>query len=460
MSQGSGHYHRLSRALERALPGLIIASAIFTLAALMLIPRLSGGVLHLSLLIFSTALAFLGFFHLARKWSVFAALEARETSLFAVGATVLFVAPLRGAGGIQAPGDLGSVHMMVWLGVGTFFVGLASALMARKAGFFGPWLIGITLLAAVVWHNGFTASVTYSFRDITYITMSLSFILIGAGLHVYSLHLRRQVAAAMVHRASGDPGRALRIYDAALRINAGDEVLWNNRGNVLADMKRYGEALDSYRRALDINPFYDVARANMKQVRSWSGGQKSKTPETWEEGAVRFLHLWKRKVFYQWSWFFGVLFGLMFLLQANLDISGELVLLGSTVEAYLVLDVVIVMVMVIFTLNRAVRSLIYKGTLARLRGDYRLALRLYAIALRLNPFNDVAWNNRGNVLSSMGRFDEALACYDEALRLFPDQPAAAKNRGILDSGRFRGHFNARAIRASIRRRFAPLSRRN
>jgi tetratricopeptide (TPR) repeat protein len=51
------------------------------------------------------------------------------------------------------------------------------------------------------------------------------------------------------------------------------------------------------------------------------------------------------------------------------------------------------------------------------------------IAIRLNPVNANAFNNRGNAYEAKGALDRATADYDEAIRLDPRNSNAFYNRG-------------------------------
>jgi tetratricopeptide (TPR) repeat protein len=58
------------------------------------------------------------------------------------------------------------------------------------------------------------------------------------------------------------------------------------------------------------------------------------------------------------------------------------------------------------------------------------ALACYDQALRLNPTDENAWTNKGNVLYSLGRPGEALACYDRALALDSNLDLTWLNKGM------------------------------
>ncbi len=74
-------------------------------------------------------------------------------------------------------------------------------------------------------------------------------------------------------------------------------------------------------------------------------------------------------------------------------------------------------------------SLHLLGVIFFQRGDPAAAVEQIDRALKGNPDDVVALNNRGNALHALQRFDEALASYDRALALRPDYTDALCNRG-------------------------------
>ncbi len=38
------------------------------------------------------------------------------------------------------------------------------------------------------------------------------------------------------------------------------------------------------------------------------------------------------------------------------------------------------------------------------------------------------WNNKGNALYKLEKYEEAIKCYDKALEIDPENPVAEKNR--------------------------------
>ena len=63
-------------------------------------------------------------------------------------------------------------------------------------------------------------------------------------------------------------------------------------------------------------------------------------------------------------------------------------------------------------------------------GDYKGAIADYDSAIRLNPDDTDAYNNRGIAKSDLGQHFAAIADYDSAIRLNPDDARTYYNRGI------------------------------
>jgi tetratricopeptide (TPR) repeat protein len=51
-------------------------------------------------------------------------------------------------------------------------------------------------------------------------------------------------------------------------------------------------------------------------------------------------------------------------------------------------------------------------------------------ALSTAPMYAAAWNEKGNFLDSMGRFNEAISCYDRSLKIDPGNSEVWFNKGL------------------------------
>jgi predicted TPR repeat methyltransferase len=170
------------------------------------------------------------------------------------------------------------------------------------------------------------------------------------------------VIAAQMGRAE----EAACLLGRAVTADPGNATAHNNYGNVLQELKRFGDALGSYERALTLNPDYAGAYNNRGIVLRELG---------------RFD-------------------------DALASYECALTLKRDYAEAH----------------NN-------RGNTLRELGRFDDALGSYAHALRLKPDYADAYNNRGIALYALRRFDDALASYERALTLKPDYAEAYNNRG-------------------------------
>ncbi len=60
-----------------------------------------------------------------------------------------------------------------------------------------------------------------------------------------------------------------------------------------------------------------------------------------------------------------------------------------------------------------------KGNALGVLGRYQESLDAYGKALSLNPDDANAWNNKGTTLGNLGRYKEAMDCFDRSLGINP-----------------------------------------
>ena len=56
-------------------------------------------------------------------------------------------------------------------------------------------------------------------------------------------------------------------------------------------------------------------------------------------------------------------------------------------------------------------------------------MKAYDEAIKLNSSIPVYWNNKGNALDELGKYDEAIGAYDEAIKLNSSIPVYWNNKG-------------------------------
>lgn len=73
---------------------------------------------------------------------------------------------------------------------------------------------------------------------------------------------------------------------------------------------------------------------------------------------------------------------------------------------------------------------VWRGSLRHERGDFEGAIADYNEAIRLEPEDAQAYNNRGNSWKTLKQYNKAIADFTEAIRLEPRRAAAYVNRGV------------------------------
>ncbi len=61
-----------------------------------------------------------------------------------------------------------------------------------------------------------------------------------------------------------------------------------------------------------------------------------------------------------------------------------------------------------------------EGVALAMQGKYDEAIQAFDEAIRLDPEDALAWNNKGVALAMQGKYDEAIQAYDETIRLYPE----------------------------------------
>jgi tetratricopeptide (TPR) repeat protein len=73
----------------------------------------------------------------------------------------------------------------------------------------------------------------------------------------------------------------------------------------------------------------------------------------------------------------------------------------------------------------------WKGNILSNLGKYEEAIKCYDKSLEINPNYALAQTNRGNALSNLGKYEEAIKCYDKSLEINPNYAIAQTNKKIL-----------------------------
>ena len=77
--------------------------------------------------------------------------------------------------------------------------------------------------------------------------------------------------------------------------------------------------------------------------------------------------------------------------------------------------------------------LIEQGNIFAVGQSHQQSIASYDKALEIKPNDDQAWNNRGNALGNLGRFEDAIASFDKALEIKPNYDQAWYNKACAYS---------------------------
>lgn len=199
----------------------------------------------------------------------------------------------------------------------------------------------------------------------------------------------------------GRADEAMENYRKALEINPAYEDALNNLGYALAGRKEYAEAIRLYEAALRVRP-------NHVEVHNNLGNALSETGRI-EEAIRHYRFVLERKPEHA---------------DAHNNLGIALAMQGKLDEA-------------ITEFHDAIRSKpnyasAHSNLGNALAAQHKLeeAIQEYQETLRLNPKEAQAHNNLGNVLTEQGRTEEAIGHYREALGLNADNPEAHYNLGL------------------------------
>ncbi|UCH88877.1 MAG: tetratricopeptide repeat protein [Thermoplasmata archaeon] len=84
----------------------------------------------------------------------------------------------------------------------------------------------------------------------------------------------------------------------------------------------------------------------------------------------------------------------------------------------------------LFLTRKIVNSLLIKSENLRSIGKYDEAMKILDWIIKFNPYNEVAWNDKGNVLYHQGDFDGAIRCYTRAIELDSRYDIAQQNLSL------------------------------
>ncbi|MEG4916696.1 tetratricopeptide repeat protein [Microcoleus sp. B7-D4] len=195
---------------------------------------------------------------------------------------------------------------------------------------------------------------------------------------------------------------ALESFDRAIELDPNDLSALVLRGYVLHKLKRYDEALASFDRAIELDANNHLAWAKR--------GYVLHKLKRYEEALVSYDRAIKLDTNYPWAW-------------ANR--GSVLYNLKRYDEALASYDKVIELD------TNYPWAWPLRGYLLYNLKRYNEALVSYDREIELDANNQLAWANRGNVLNDLKRYEEALESYDMAIKLDANNQSAWAKRGYV-----------------------------
>jgi tetratricopeptide (TPR) repeat protein len=200
----------------------------------------------------------------------------------------------------------------------------------------------------------------------------------------------------------GDYKKAIDDYNAALKLNPFHANSYFNRGLAFYRLKKYDAAIIDYGQAIMINPACTAAFNNRGSVYFVQGDYTSAIADYQE--ALRINPGYKDA-------------------YDNLAMASQAMVQSAQS-------------------SRAPADFYAQAQSLVLSGEYDKAIEAYTQAIKVNPKNAQAYNNRGAVFALKGWYDKAIADYTQALAIQPsfkdaqaNLAAALAEQGQQDSGR-------------------------
>jgi protein O-GlcNAc transferase len=224
-------------------------------------------------------------------------------------------------------------------------------------------------------------------------------------------------------------------YDRAIALKPDYAEAYNNRGNVLRELKQFEEALANYEQAIKLMPPY-AAAFNNRGVALLELDRFDEALASCNQAIA--LKPDDAEGYYNRG---NVLKGLKQFDEALGSFQQAIVLKPRYARAYnnrgLVLQEMKRPDAALASFDQAIAlepdnadTFYNRGNALRELKRLDEAVASYDRAVALDPYNAKAFNNRGNTLQELNRFDEAVTSYDRAITLAPDYLEAFNNRGV------------------------------
>ena len=245
------------------------------------------------------------------------------------------------------------------------------------------------------------------------------------------------------------------LFSRAVAVTSKNYLAYNNLGFYLAGKGRVDEALENYRKAIEINPAYEDALNNIGYT--LAGKKQPAEAIPYYEAALRIrpkhveVHNNLGNALSDLGQIPAAIEQYNFVLQEQPDHADAHNNLGIALAMQGKLDEAIPHFQAALRFKPKYASAHSNlGNAYAAQHKFDLAISEYRESLRLNPADPQAHNNLGNVLAEQNRLGEAIEQYGEALRLNTNNPEAQFNLGMALARQGKGDEASAHYREALR----------
>jgi protein O-mannosyl-transferase len=228
---------------------------------------------------------------------------------------------------------------------------------------------------------------------------------------------------------------SITLFTHATQVTKNNYLAYNNLGHWLDNKGQSDEALENYRKSIEINPNYDEAQNNIGYVLAKKGKPEESIPYYF--ASLR-LNPNRAEVHNNLGNAYADLGKLD---EAIAEYQAALKINANYAEAYNGIGISLAkkgdlagathwLTEAIRLNPRNVSSHSNLGNVHAMQGKFDLAAAEYKLVLEQNPDDAMTHNNLANILSEQGKLDEAITQYKCALKLKAENPEANYNLGL------------------------------